>query len=90
VLEEIKLVCKRCGFTEFLAPEKRRRKDDLCIDCRRTPAKSISYGFGKPCLPYGGDYDQDDNPIFNGQLLMPGERICKHRDCVEPSHILSE
>jgi hypothetical protein len=85
--DEQKLVCKRCGYTVFVAADKRRRKDGLCSDCRRRPARSINYGLPKPCLPWSGDYDLDDNPIEYGRLVLPGERICKHSDCVEPTHV---
>ena len=52
------------------------------------PAKTISYGFGKPCKPWGGEFDRDENPLVDGELFMPGERICGHKDCVELEHCL--
>jgi len=87
MLDEQKLTCRRCGFTEFVPADKRRRKDELCADCRRRPAKTINYGLAKSCIPWSGEFDQDDNPIEWGHLFMPGNRVCGHRDCCEPSHV---
>lgn len=87
--DEQKLVCKRCGFTEFVAADKRKRKDSLCTDCRRRPARTINYGQGKPCIPHHGVFDQDDNPIEYGRLYLPGKRVCGHRDCIQIAHIVS-
>lgn len=85
--DEQRLICRRCGFTEFVAADKRKRKDSLCVDCRRKPAKSINYGLDKACVPWAGDFDLDDNPVRFGKLVLPGERVCRHRDCVEPTHV---
>ena len=68
--------------------DKRKRSDSLCADCRRKPAKSIGYGFGKSCLPWSGEFDPEDNPMLNGKLYLPGQRVCRHRDCCEPTHIV--
>jgi hypothetical protein len=89
MLEEQKLTCARCGFTEFVPADKRKRKDKLCGDCRRRPAKSINYGRSKSCKPHHGEFDLEDNPIQLGELLLPGKRVCGHSDCVETTHILS-
>jgi len=88
MLEEQRIICKRCGLTEFVPADKRKRPDSLCADCRRRPAKSINYGLAKSCLPHHGDYDQDNNPIEWGHLVMPGKRVCGHKDCVEPTHVV--
>ena len=87
MLDDQKWVCKRCGFTEFVAADRRRRVDELCGDCRARPVKSISYGFGRSCRPWGGEFDEWDNPLLLGVLFLPGVRSCGHRDCVEVSHI---
>lgn len=87
MLEEQKLTCRRCGFTEFVPADKRRRKDELCADCRRRPAKTINYGLDKSCVPHQGDFDADDNPVQWDRPYLPGKRICKHKDCVEPTHV---
>jgi hypothetical protein len=38
-------------------------------------------------VPWRGDFDLEDNPMVNGGLLLPGVRLCGHRDCVNPHHI---
>jgi hypothetical protein len=38
-------------------------------------------------VPWRGDFDLEDNPMVNGHLLLPGVRLCEHRDCVNPHHI---
>lgn len=87
MLEEQLVICRRCGFQQFVAADKRKRADSLCADCRRRPARTINYGLDKPCKPHGGEFDLNDNPMEWGSLLLPGIRLCKHSDCVEPSHI---
>lgn len=43
------------------------------------------------CIGHRGDLDANDNPLDkSGNLFMPGERLCKARDCVNPLHILTE
>jgi hypothetical protein len=88
MFEEQKLTCRRCGFTEFVPADKRKRKDSLCVDCRRRPAKTINYGLEKSCKPWGGLFDAEDNPVEWGHLVLPGVRVCGHRDCVEVDHIV--
>jgi hypothetical protein len=41
----------------------------------------------EPCIPWTGDFDLDDNPVKRGQLHLPGNRNCNHKDCVQQSHI---
>ena len=81
---EDKAQCARCGLAWVVSPDKRNRSGLLCASCRAKPAKSISYGFKKPCLP-ATEVDQFDNPIVNGHPLT-GQTICSHRDCMELSH----
>ena len=90
MLDEQKLTCRRCGFTEFVPADKRKRQDELCADCRRRPAKTINYGLSKSCKPHQGQFDKEDNPVELGKLFMPGKRICKHSDCIEPAHIVGD
>lgn len=40
------------------------------------------------CKSWTGDYDDQDNPIKNGKLYLPGVRICGFRDCVNVIHII--
>lgn len=68
--------------------EKRGRKDLLCISCRVRTAKTIQYGKLR-CSPHQGQIDDQLNPLDDdGELLLPGERICGHKDCVNPAHIV--
>lgn len=88
MLDDQLIICRRCGFQEFVPGDKRKRADGLCRDCRVKPAKSIGYGLVRSCLPWSGEFDVDDNPLLNGKLFLVGERVCGHRDCVEVSHII--
>ncbi len=88
MLEEQLIICRRCGFQEFVAPDKRKRADQLCRDCRVRPAKTINYGLEKSCIPHQGEFDSEDNPVEWGHLFMPGNRKCGHRDCIQPAHIV--
>lgn len=90
MLDEQKLTCRKCGVVSFVSPEKRKRPDELCSDCRAKPRKKIHYGLAKPCLCWHGDFDEFDNPVLDGVLFMPGKRTCGHSDCVEITHLLSE
>lgn len=42
----------------------------------------------KDCQPHRGFLDDWDNPLTDtGELYLPGNRFCNHRDCVNPEHI---
>lgn len=81
-----KLVCERCGAVTYVSLEKRRPKEYFCSSCKARPAKSINYGLEKSCKPWAGEFDDLDNPLLDGHLVLPGLRVCGHRDCVEISH----
>ena len=90
VLQDNQVECRRCGFRWAVNAEKRGRKDLLCISCRVKPATTIQYGKLR-CSPHQGKLDHDLNPIDdNGDLLLPGERVCQHRDCINPAHVVSD
>lgn len=74
-------LCLRCGGKL----DDRRRRDDFCASCRAKPAKTVKFG-DDVCIPWRGDFDEEDNPLFHGQPYMPGLRVCNHRDCVNPLH----
>lgn len=81
--------CRRCGFRWSVSADKRDRKDLLCKSCRVKPAKVIQYGRLR-CEPHTGDFDDDLNPITEtGELFLPGERVCGHKDCVKLEHIVA-
>lgn len=77
------LICDR----EWFINVSRVNEHLLCRECRTTE-KSIDYGMGEPCKPWHGDFDENDNPMRLGTPYRPGPRICNHKDCIEPSHIV--
>ncbi len=81
-------ICIKCS-SEWRVNESRKNHHRLCRDCRRTEERKIDYGFPDPCIPWNGDFDQDDNPMKNGMLYRPGQRICNHKDCVQKAHIVT-
>ena len=89
-MDSIRVECRRCGFIWVVAPDKRGRKDLLCISCRAKPQKSIQYGVLR-CIPHLGDLDSLLRPIDDlGQFVFPGERVCGHSDCINPKHVGGE
>ena len=86
-MDDNKILCNRCGYAWVVAPEKRDRKDLLCVSCRATPAKVVQYGNLK-CVPHSGDFAEDEiTPMAGGVEVLPGKRICNHKDCVNPKHV---
>ena len=89
-LQDNQVECRRCGYVWTVNAEKRGRKDLLCVSCRIKPASMIQYGKLR-CMPHKGALDSELNPIDdNGVLIMPGERVCGHLDCVNAAHIVSD
>lgn len=87
-MDDNKVICERCGTSWAVNQEKRHRTDLLCFSCRAKPAMVIQYGDLR-CQPWGGDFAKDDvTPVLNGVEFMPGERICGHRDCCNPKHVV--
>lgn len=86
MVDDNRVLCKRCGLSWEVPLVKRRQQVVLCVSCRMRPALSIQYGSSR-CVPWRGDFDLEDNPMVNGHLLLPGVRLCEHRDCVNPHHI---
>ena len=88
-MQDNQVECRRCGFKWAVNAEKRGRRDLLCVSCRVKPATTIQYGKLR-CQPHKGAVDHNLNPIDDsGKLIFAGERICGHRDCVNPSHIVA-
>lgn len=86
-MDDNKILCNRCGYAWVVAPEKRDRKDLLCVSCRAKPASVVQYGNLK-CIPHSGDFAEDGvTPVSGGVEVLPGKRICNHSDCVNPKHI---
>ena len=88
-LQDNQVECCKCGFRWAVNAEKRNRKDLLCVSCRVKPATTIQYGKLR-CSPHVGAVDQFLNPVDEfGRLVLVGERVCGHRDCVNPSHVVA-
>jgi len=80
--------CLICNET-WTIHEGRENKQIFCRMCR-SHESAIDYGHDDPCLPWRGEFDEDDNPIKGTRLYLPGNRICGHRDCVAESHIKTQ
>ena len=89
-MQDNQVECCRCGFKWVVNAEKRGRKDLKCISCRVKPATTIQYGKLR-CTPHQGLLDADLNPVdAKGRLVIPGMRVCGHKDCVNTTHIVSD
>jgi hypothetical protein len=56
---------------------------------RKSPSGNPT--LAQPCRAWLREFDDVDHPITpEGDLVAPGERLCGHKDCVEPSHIAPE
>lgn len=96
-LESNYIFCRQCGiivsYYVWFKRKTRNRPDwDHCKDCIATPKKiesSIHPSLGRiECIPYTGEVNDLWQPINAvGDLYMPGERICGHKDCVNAKHI---
>jgi hypothetical protein len=83
--------CERCGIDwKFPSNYLSRESYDvtLCKDCKQKPLGRV-YKNNDYCEPWHGLFDDDDNPIKDGELYKPGVRSCGHRDCVRAGHIIS-
>jgi hypothetical protein len=68
---------------------KKRSKDKvLCQSCRTRRAITVTDGEFK-CLPWHGRFAPDlTTPLDDlGEPVLPGTRICRNLDCVNPEHI---
>lgn len=89
--EVVKVECDRCGYRQTLylsTFEKRvqRGRGNKCDSCAARRSTMIRYG-KEFCFPWGGEFDDNDNPMKNGELYKPGVRLCGHRDCTNLHHI---
>jgi len=84
-----KNICDRCGFVW----NRRQPKfvDGLCDSCIALSAKSLK-ARRKSCTPWTGRFALDDiTPVDKfGAPYLPGPRLCRNRDCVNPKHIKRE
>jgi len=86
---ENKVKCARCGFTWCVAQNKRKLTNLLCSSCRQRRANVITYGTER-CIPWHGAFNELDEPMLENERFMPGERTCKHSDCVTPAHVVAK
>lgn len=98
ITADLDWTCWRCGFESTSG---KLNASGLCADCRlvtHVPAKkgartrplpSGILGLSQPCKAWLRDFDDLDHPIHpDGSLVAPGGRLCGHRDCVEPAHVI--
>ena len=83
-----KVECRRCGFKWVVSPDKKDARDLLCKSCRVKPARVVQKGEYR-CEAWQGEVDVDLNPVDHNGLVLPGERVCGMKDCVNPKHIVS-
>lgn len=83
------IICVRCGTRWEVVKNKRRKLRPLCASCRVRPATVVTTHFGK-CIPWHGQFAKDwTTPLDeNGVPFLPGERLCKNLDCVNPEHVV--
>jgi hypothetical protein len=82
--------CNRCGILIAESVIERRRArgnmSTTCQDCTAKKTKRIKYN-GDYCEPHHGAFTDDDEPLDDyGNRILPGPRVCNHKDCVRPSH----
>lgn len=93
--------CRRCGLKHTSGKPHASGECESCRDAENVPEpkKNRRYkavasrvpGLKSKCNVWLGDYDDDENPITpEGDLVMPGGRVCGHRDCIAPSHLIRE
>lgn len=84
--------CERCGVVEDTKAMQKyfgRTEKALCESCRFTRRNKIKNADGSVCHPWHGVFDDDDNPLDDqGNIYLDGVRVCRHKDCVNPEHIV--
>jgi hypothetical protein len=90
-------VCTRCGY---ISDNGKPHKSGECSSCRLVEYEPVrvqtfrEISSGHPelkgrCRAWLRGFTDDDQPIDeNGFAVFPGERLCGHSDCVNPSHII--
>ena len=59
-----------------------------CESCRAPRRRFIKYVDGSVCEAWQGDFDELENPVRDGLLVLPGTRTCGHTDCVAVNHVV--
>lgn len=87
-MEETKAVCARCGTKWSVSRLKMGRTDLLCRSCRAVK-QAVVESNGFKCQPWQGEFGDDlVTPMLNGNVYLPGTRVCGNSDCVAPGHVL--
>ena len=88
--------CSRCGISIPAATMIKRKvrgsAEDRCRDCVATESGRVAHpSSAGDCYPWHGDVDLDTmQPLKpNGELHMPGNRLCGHADCCNRNHVVS-
>jgi hypothetical protein len=91
-IEKLKITCQRCGMESVMNARQLYRKTEmtkLCRSCTAKPAVRVARN-GLLCFPHQGEIDLDTlAPLDkNGNLYLPGHRICGSKDCCTKAHIV--
>ena len=99
IFNEGDIFCDRCGqITPKSTWEKSKSRNkpdwDHRQDCKATPKQKLVVNhpiLGKiVCIPHTGELDELWRPINAvGDLYKPGERLCRHKDCINSNHIIT-
>ncbi len=81
--------CTRCGFV--WKKSEPRFVNGICSSCTALKGRPLQPR-RSTCQPWTGRFASDDiTPVDNlGQPHLPGPRLCKNADCVNPKHITKE
>lgn len=94
------VLCVRCGQSippsTWIKRRERNKPDwDQCKDCTAKPAKTVRTShpvLGELyCTPHTGEVNELWQPIdAEGELVLPGLRMCGMKDCVNRTHIVGQ
>ena len=78
--------CTRCGYVRN--SRQPAFVGGLCSSCLALQEKVLRRG-RLACQPWQGRFAPDDVTPVNaaGEPILPGHRVCKNSDCVNPKHI---
>jgi hypothetical protein len=81
--------CTRCGFV--WKKSERRFVNGFCSSCMALKGRPLQPR-RSTCQPWTGRFASDDiTPVDNhGAPYLPGPRLCRNADCVNPKHIRKE
>lgn len=81
--------CTRCGFV--WKKSEPRFINGICSSCNALKGQPLRPR-RSTCQPWTGRFAPDDiTPVDNhGAPYLPGQRLCRNADCVNPKHIRKE